>query len=141
MCRLLYPVREPRKLCLGQELRHELAGSDPSWGGSGPPGASIYNIWRPPHVRLTSCLTRISPGHPLDVATGSEPEAAVRLRIQFFRADRGPVTENSDGSNLSPRTFTSHEVKDTAELAVGVSSARFEFDCGRRRHLLGIAGV
>lgn len=42
---------------------------------------------------------------------------------------------------LSARTFASHEVKDATELTVGVSSAGFEFDRGRRRHLLGVGGV
>jgi len=36
----------------------------------------------------------------------------------------------------SARIFASHEMKDAAELAVGVTSAGFEFDCGRRRQLL-----
>jgi hypothetical protein len=42
---------------------------------------------------------------------------------------------------LSARTFASHEMKDPTELPVGVSSAGFKFDCGRRRHLLCIAWV
>ena len=36
----------------------------------------------------------------------------------------------------SARTFASHKMKDATELAVRVSSAGFEFDCGRRRYLL-----
>jgi hypothetical protein len=36
----------------------------------------------------------------------------------------------------SARAFASHEMKDPAELAVGVSPAGFEFDRGRRRDLL-----
>ena len=36
----------------------------------------------------------------------------------------------------SAGAFASHEVKDATELAVGVSSAGFELDRGRRRHLL-----
>ena len=41
----------------------------------------------------------------------------------------------------SAGTFASHEMKDPTELAVGVSSAGFEFDCGRCRYLLCVAGV
>ncbi len=36
----------------------------------------------------------------------------------------------------SARTSAPHEMKDATELAVGVSSAGFEFDRGRRRYLL-----
>ena len=34
---------------------------------------------------------------------------------------------------LSARSFASHEMKHATELAVGVSSTGFKFDCGRRR--------
>jgi len=36
----------------------------------------------------------------------------------------------------SARALAPHEMKDATELAVGVPSARFEFDCGRRGYLL-----
>ncbi len=36
----------------------------------------------------------------------------------------------------SARAFASHEMKDATELAERVSSAGFEFDCGRGRYLL-----
>src|SRR5580658_3623631 len=41
----------------------------------------------------------------------------------------------------SARTLAAHEMKDATELAVGVSSAGFEFDGDRRRYLLRIAGI
>ena len=41
----------------------------------------------------------------------------------------------------SARTFASHEMKDATELAVGVTSAGFEFDRGRCRYLFCIGRV
>src|SRR5262249_51174984 len=41
----------------------------------------------------------------------------------------------------SARTFASQEVKDAAELAVGISSAGFKFDRGRSRNLLRVGRV
>jgi hypothetical protein len=56
------------------------------------------------------------------------------------RAGRAPGLFVVTGALLllswSARTFASHQMKDPTELAVGVSSAGFEFDCGRRRQLL-----
>jgi hypothetical protein len=56
-------------------------------------------------------------------------------------AKRHPRPDRGSARAPSARTFASHEMKDATELAVGVSSAGFEFDCGRRRYLLCIAGV
>src|ERR1700722_4163136 len=44
-------------------------------------------------------------------------------------------------SARSARTLAAHQMKDATELTVGVSPAGFEFDGGRRRDLLRIAGV
>lgn len=41
----------------------------------------------------------------------------------------------------SARMFASHEMKDTTELAIGISLAGFEFYCGRCCELLRIVRV
>ena len=54
----------------------------------------------------------------------------------FATQDGIPATECAQLLLPSARLFASHEMKRTTELAVGVSSAGFEFDCGYRRYLL-----
>ncbi len=47
----------------------------------------------------------------------------------------------SSSQELGSGSFASQQMKDSTELAVGVSPTCFEFDCGYRCQLLFIAGV
>ncbi len=70
-------------------------------------------------------------------------QRATRHRPLPAAGDTGPGHPCDLGSTAvspSARAFASHEVKDAAELAVGVSPAGLEFDRGRRRELLRIGG-
>ena len=55
------------------------------------------------------------------------------------RVERSRRQRLASAVAVSVRTFASYKMKNAAELAVGVSSAGFEFDRGRRRHLLFVA--
>jgi hypothetical protein len=64
---------------------------------------------------------------------GTLPGAwSVRNAAYLARESRGKCAASVIAS---VRTLASHEMKDATKLAVGVSSAGFKFDGGRRRHL------
>jgi hypothetical protein len=85
-------------------------------------------------TRMASDANPVWAGVP---STAGTPSTADTRRARAVRR----CTGCGIGGGASARAFASDEVKDAAELAVGVSSAGFEFDGGRHRHLLGIAWV
>lgn len=86
-------------------------------------GIRNYSIYR--HgLTLFAYLEREGPPPP---PTG---RAGLYLAGTANRPSRGPPVVPS------ARTLASHEMKDATELAVGISPAGFEFDCGHRRYLL-----
>ena len=106
---------------------------------SGSASCRIHSLIGPPD----SGAGPLCGAGPADDGKGEQHETST----DSMPAPTGVATNDLDelGSRLtsalavvvpSARTFASHEMKDATELAVGVSSAGFEFDRGRRRYLL-----
>jgi hypothetical protein len=95
--------------------------------------------YQPPAVCAASCTHRVA--HLSGPATADRQPAVVAA--PRLPSPHGGCSSDKHLAAVGPlaRTLASHEMKDATELAVGVSSACFEFDCGRRRYLLCIAGV
>src|SRR6266536_1696069 len=104
--------------------------------------ASRWTAWKViGSPRLISARIAWSP--PSSTGSPSTPTSSNRHRVlpaAYLQNDSTAQTRELTSALgrccPSAGTFASHEMKDATELAVGVSSAGFEFDCGRRRYLL-----
>ena len=94
-------------------------------------------------VMVTVVLLVRRAGYPhIEHRPGRRPVAPPRVDLGTTRGRARPGDDSGLGRRGAPsaRTLAAHQMKDATELAVGVSSAGFELDRGRRRHLLRVAG-